>query len=131
MNDSFTCRIVRGDQVVFESEKSGISPLIAVIDGGVDARGCTAYDKIVGKAAALLYVLMGVEAVHAGVLGAAAKSVLENSGIAVTCDTLTERIINRKGDGLCPMELTVQNIDEPKDAFDAIKQKLIELKNSH
>lgn len=130
MNSNFTCRIVRGDDIVFESDKSGIAPLIAAIDGGIDSRGCTAYDKIVGKAAALLYVLMGVGKVHAGVLSASGEHVLKSNGITVTCDTLTERIINRKGDGLCPMELTVQDIDEPKAAYDVIKQKLIELRSS-
>lgn len=129
MIGNFTCRIVRGDEVVYESDKSGIAPLITAIDGGVDARGCTAYDKIVGKAAALLYVLMGVRSVHAGVLSAAAKSVLENGGIAVTCETLTDKIINRKGDGLCPMELTVQNIDDPTAALEAVKKKLAELRS--
>ena len=96
MND-YTCRIVRGAEEIYRSTERGIAPLIAIIDGGIDVAGAVAYDKIVGKAAALLYVLTGVGAVHAGVLGKAAARLFDENGIAYTYETLTENIINRKG----------------------------------
>ena len=123
MND-YTCRIVRGEEEIYRSTERGIAPLIAIIDGGIDVDGAVAYDKIVGKAAALLYVLTGVGAVHAGVLGKAAARLFDENGIAYTYETLTENIINRKGDGVCPMEETVRDVDSPAAAYTVLKQKL-------
>lgn len=123
MND-YTCRIVRGEEEIYRSTERGIAPLIAIVDGGIDVAGAVACDKIVGKAAALLYVLTGVGAVHAGVLGKAAARLFDENGIAYTYETLTENIINRKGDGVCPMEETVRDVDSPAAAYTALKQKL-------
>lgn len=123
MND-YTCRIVRGEEEIYRSTERGIAPLIAIVDGGIDVAGAVAYDKIVGKAAALLYVLTGVGAVHAGVLSKAAARLFDENGIAYTYETLTENIINRKGDGVCPMEETVRDVDSPAAAYTVLKQKL-------
>lgn len=123
MND-YTCRIVRGEEEIYRSTERGIAPLIAIVDGGIDVAGAVAYDKIVGKAAALLYVLTGVGAVHAGVLSKAAARLFDENGIAYTYETLTENIINRKGDGVCPMEETVRDVDSPVAAYTVLKQKL-------
>lgn len=123
MND-YTCRIIRGEEEIYRSTERGIAPLIAIVDGGIDVAGAVAYDKIVGKAAALLYVLTGVGAVHAGVLGKAAARLFDENGIAYTYETLTENIINRKGDGVCPMEETVRDVDSPAAAYTVLKQKL-------
>ena len=128
MNNNLTCRILRGETEVFSSEQNGIAPLISIIDGGLDVTGCTAYDKIVGKAAALLYVLMGVKCVHAGILSEAGESVLKANGIEVTGDTVVEKIINRTGDGICPMEMTVADINDPSLALTALKEKIRFLK---
>ncbi|MBR0324215.1 MAG: DUF1893 domain-containing protein, partial [Bacteroidales bacterium] len=35
----------------------------------------------------------------------------------VTYDKVVERIINRKGDGLCPMETLCLNVENPEEAF--------------
>ena len=123
MND-YTCRIVRGEEEIYRSTERGIAPLIAIVDGGIDVAGAVAYDKIVGKAAALLYVLTGVGAVHAGVLSKAAARLFDENGIAYTYETLTENIINRKGGGVCPMEETVRDVDSPAAAYTVLKQKL-------
>ena len=123
MND-YTCRIVRGEEEIYRSTERGIAPLIAIVDGGIDVAGAVAYDKIVGKAAALLYVLTGVGAVHAGVLSKAAARLFDENGIAYTYETLTENIVNRKGDGVCPMEETVRDVDSPAAAYTVLKQKL-------
>ena len=44
-------------------------------------------------------------------------------------DELTNMIINRAGDGPCPMEQTVAQIEDPNEAFEAIKQTLKRLRS--
>ena len=112
------------EKPVFKSKESGIRPLLQVIHSEMDVKGCYAADKIVGKAAALLYAYMGVSEVYAEVLGKEGRAVLESRGIRVSYRTLTDRIINRRGDDICPMEKTVKDISDPGEALCALEEKL-------
>ena len=123
----YTLVLVKGEKVITSYER-GVKPLLGLLDEGKDVRGFTAADRIVGKAAAFLYVLLGVKAVYANVLSILAEGVLLGHGIAVEGQPRTERIINRAGDGFCPMETAVENITDPMQAYRAIKAKLNEMK---
>ena len=118
-----TCVLCRGD-VVFTSTERGIKPLIEFIENHTDMKGFSAADKIVGKAAAMLYVILGVKAVYSPVMSEAAAEVFSNYNIVYEYDELTPKIINRSGDGICPMEETVKNISDPKEGFEALKGRL-------
>ena len=114
----------RGKAVVYESTDSGIKPLVSAIDSGIDYSGCAAADKIVGKAAANLYILLNVKSVCACVMTYAAKALLTANGIECDADTYAENIVNRKGDGPCPMETAVADADSPDAALKAIRDKI-------
>lgn len=122
-----TCRILCGDREIYSSDRRGIAPLIELIESGKEVKGCTAYDKIVGKAAALLYALMGINKVHAEVISVTAIELFRKYRIDFSYITLTERIINRNGDDVCPMEKTVEDIFEPQEAFKSLKAKIKEM----
>ncbi len=126
--DGYTCALVRGE-TAYTSIASGIAPLVGFIDGGTDVRGFSAADRIVGKAAALLYARMGVAYVYGEVTSASALDVFARHGIACEYGTLVDVIINRRGDGACPMECAVADIDEPTAAVAAVKAEIERLKN--
>lgn len=111
------------------SRERGIKPLLMLAESGEDLRGAVAADRIVGKAAALLYAVMGFSEVFAQTLSKTGKAILAENGIAYSYDTLTDAIINRAGTGLCPMEQAVREIDDPREAAAAIKRKINELKH--
>ena len=119
----YTCVLCRGDEI-HTSQARGVRPLVQWLTFGPDLRGFSAADKVVGKATAYLYCLLGVRAVHAGVMSGAAAEVLRENGIAVTQDTLVENIINRAGDGICPFEAAVWDIHTPDEALIAIRIKM-------
>ena len=102
------------DGKLLTSDKRGISPMMDFIEEGRDVAGYSVADKIVGKAAAFLFVLARVREVYAEVLSAEGKRVLDENGIPCSFSALTDKIINRKGDGMCPMETLVQEENEPK-----------------
>ncbi len=122
-----TLVLMKGNVLVTSAER-GVTPLVALLDGGRDVRNFSAADRVVGKAAAFLYVLLGVKEVYAEVLSAPAEEVLCRHGIVVESQTHTERIINRAGTGLCPMETAVGEIEEPKEALSAIRARLEAMK---
>lgn len=114
----FTCAIAKGDRL-FTSTLRGIRPLLDLIESGEDFSGGIAADKIVGRAAALLYARLGIAEVYAGVLG--------EGGLAVLREHNAERIINRAGTDICPMERASADISNPDEAFFALKKRADEL----
>ena len=124
----YTCVLCKGETVL-TSTLSGIFPMLAFIKNDTNLSGYSAADKIVGKAAAMLFVLAGVKEVYASVMSRQAEEVFNRFGILYSCDTLAENIINRNGTGLCPMEEAVSDIDEPQAAFEAIKRTMEALRD--
>jgi len=124
---NFTCVIKNGDRVVFSSDESGIKPLLRIIDGNIDVKGCCAYDKIVGKAAALLYAYMGVKEVHAEVMSYGAEEVFAQYRISHSATVRADKILNRSGDGICPMEEAVAWIFSPEEALFAVRSQMMAL----
>ncbi|MBR0461936.1 MAG: DUF1893 domain-containing protein [Erysipelotrichaceae bacterium] len=123
LTDDKTCVLVKDDRI-YSSVRKGIAPLMGFLNEGIDIRGFSIADRIVGKAAASLYVLAGIKEAYGEVMSKAGAARLEEYHIPYTYGTLTERIINRKGDDICPMEKTVQDIDDPQDAYEALKEKI-------
>ena len=121
--ENITCVLSDGNRLI-KSRERGVKPLIGFIESGKSFKGFTAADKVVGKAAALLYALMGVSSLYASVISEGALTVCKSFGISVEYGTLTQNIINRRGDGFCPMEQAVADISDPQTAFNAVKEKL-------
>ena len=82
---------------------------------------------MVGKAAAFLYCLLGIESLFANVISQPALNVLKDAGIPVEYSQLVPAIKNRSGDGFCPMESAVWNIADPHEALQAIISTLAKL----
>lgn len=93
--EGYTCVICRGDDI-HTSEKRGVAPLIELLDSKIDVRGYSAADKAVGKAAAMLFVLLGVGEIYAAIMSRSAKKILDEYGIKYSCGEEVEYIINRK-----------------------------------
>lgn len=121
-----TCVLCRGDDKHIATHR-GVKPLLDWLDSGADFNGFSAADKVVGNAAAFLYVLLGVKAVYARVMSVAAARTLKDNAIEFKCDEIAEGIINRSGDGNCPMEESVKGITDPAKALEAVRAKLKEL----
>ena len=127
LEDGYTCVITRDGRVLYASRESGIRPLLEILRQGIDVSGGDAADRIVGKAAALLYARMGVARVRAVVMSRSGLSVLESRGIPAQYQTLTDAIVNRRGDGPCPMEQAVADLDDPDRAYAALEARVREL----
>ncbi len=112
----------------FTDDGRGISPMMRFISEVRDLTGYSVADVIVGKAAAMLFVKAGIVSVHGRVMSESGKAFLETHGIPCSYDVLTDRIINRKGTDICPMEKTVADIDDPETAYTALAKKIAELR---
>ncbi len=120
----YTC-VLSDSERTLTSKERGILPLVLWLENGEELRGFSAADKIVGKAAAMLYVCMGVRAVHAAVLAEEGLKMLEKYGIETEYDVLTPHIVNRAGDGVCPMERAVSAVSDPAAGRQILKSKVL------
>lgn len=124
-----TCVLCAGAQF-HSSHHRGVKPLLDFLDSGSDFRGFCAADRVVGKATAFLYLLLGVTAVHAQVMSKAAERVFLREGIAYSYDRLVDAIQNRDHTGPCPMEYATRDTEDPHLALAAIRQALQQLRQT-
>lgn len=121
--EGHTICLCKDGQCLF-SEKRGIAPMMGFIADGVNLEGYSVADLVVGKAAALLFVKSKIKAVFAKTLSKSGEEVLKNNNIPVEYETSVDKIINREGTDICPMEKTVSGTDDPEQGYLLLKDKL-------
>lgn len=119
----YTCVLCKGEQIV-TSQARGVKPLVSWYVSGRDFSGFCAADKVVGRATAFMYALLGVKAVYAGIVSRSALEVLAQAGIEARYGLAVPHIINRRGDGICPFEEAVLSIQDAPSAYLAIRGKM-------
>ena len=125
--ENLTCVVATQDGDVYPSRQRGALPLLRLVNSNLDFTGGFAADKVVGRGAAVLYVLLHVSELWANVISEPALDLLQQYGIACEYGTLAAAIINRTGDGCCPMEEAVRGIDDMDEALIALKKRQREL----
>ncbi len=115
--------LVRGEKTYISDER-GVKPLITYIAEGVDLDGFSAADTVIGKAAAMLMVKVGIREVFGVVMSSSAKAYFERHNVTFGYHTLTDSILNRTKTGICPMESAVRGIEDPQEGYKAILNKL-------
>ena len=117
------------DATCLFSDKKGISPMMDFINDNIDLNGYSVADLIVGKAVAFLFVKCNIKNVYAKALSKSGKEILDKYHIYYEYETITEKIINREGNDICPMEKVVLNIDDAEIAYIKLKEKLDNMRN--
>lgn len=119
--------LCRDGECIF-SDSKGISPMMTFISEGRNIFGYSVADVIVGKAAAMLFAKAGIASVYGEVMSVAAFDYLTARGISAEYGQMTERIINRTGDDICPMEKTVSDIDDFNEGYIALRNRLSQIR---
>jgi hypothetical protein len=117
------------NESIYKSSEKGIKPLLQLLNSGKNYLNYSSADKIVGKAAAMLYKLLNINDIYGEVMSISAINFLEQNNINFKYKIKAKEIINRKGTGICPMEETVLNIENPTEAKKLLEDKLKELIN--
>jgi len=93
-------------------------------------RGASVADKVVGKGAAALLILGGVRELFAGVVSTSALGLLKDSGIPVRFSQEVAHIVNRKGDGGCPVETLCKECTTAAQCLPLIREFVAKIKNN-
>ena len=127
LSQNLTLVLYNGQGEIITSSKRGVAPLLELIDYSKDLSGFHAVDRVVGSASAFLYCILRVKSVHALVASEGAVKILSEHNILLDYQTLTNYIINREGDGKCPMENAVEHCKSEREALNKIREKLAQL----
>jgi len=121
--------IVKEGRTIFCSDSSGIESILQAIEKfGEHLSEASIADKVVGKAAALLFAYSHVARVYAATLSRKGLSTLRKHDISVEYDLLVPEILDRKGKDICPFEKFVLKIESPACAFEELKNYVESLK---
>ena len=124
----YTCVFV-SDRETISSTKRGVAPLLELIEQEKSLAGFSGADKVVGAGAAYLYAILRPDSLFAYTLSESARQVLDRYEISYSYGELVPYIINRAGDGACPIELAVRNSSSPQEALVDIKNALASLRS--
>ncbi|MCH5180778.1 MAG: DUF1893 domain-containing protein [Erysipelotrichales bacterium] len=123
-NATLTLVLDNQEEVLFER---GVKPLMMLLSRNIDYSKYSASDRVIGKAAALLYINLGIKNIYCELISEKALQVFKNHNINITYDKVVPLILNRDKTGYCPMESLVLTIDDPIEAYEAIKNKIKEM----
>lgn len=126
LSSDYTCVLYKENDF-HTSMQRGVKPIVQMYEGDTDFHNYSAADKVVGKATAFLYSLLGVKAVYAHVISKSALEVLRAENIHVEYGTLVDYIINRRGDDICPFESAVLEVNNSQEAYKVIRNKMKEM----
>lgn len=114
--------VVKEGRLLYMSRREGIADLLTCVEGmGEGLKEAALADKVVGKAVAMVARLAGIRSLYALVISQAGAKALEQGQVRVEYEQLVPLIVNRAGTGPCPMEALTLSLDDPTEAFQALK----------
>lgn len=115
---------------IYTSSQRGVAPILNPMKEDINFfKDADIVDKVIGKAAAMLLIKAQIHHLHTHVISQHAIDILDMYHMSYSYDQCVDYIINRQGDGMCPMEETVLSITDLDEAFDALCQKQEQLKH--
>ena len=118
-----SCVAAKDGVIIARETGSGVSPALKLLDEG-KLDGALVVDKVVGRAAAAIFIAGKARKLHASIMGADAAALLKEHRIGATADKIVPIILNRDLTDGCPMEYIVNGIDDPGEMVKALKAKI-------
>ncbi len=107
--------------------RSGLIPLWEAFRSG-DWTGGALADRVIGRGAAFLAVAMELSSVYSPLMSRGAVVFFNNRGIEFYYEVQVDRIKDRSGKGLCPMEALLEGIEEGDAAIQRLNRFFLEKK---
>lgn len=119
--DGNTLVVANGEVCAFHGR--GISDLYKLFrhDPGF-LKGASVADKVVGKGAAALMILGGVNELHADLISESALALLQTGRIRVAYDEKVPQIQNRTKTGICPVESLCRDAGTAEECLPLIEE---------
>ena len=123
LEGGYTLSLFDGKEYIVSYDR-GVKPLLDLYHSKRDFCKFSVADKVIGKAASYLYVLLNVKEIYTNLISDMALEVLKRFNINVYYQDKCDKILNRTKTGFCPMETAVEDEKEPMIAYQKIIEKL-------
>ena len=124
-NDENCPAVFCRDDEIIKITENGLKPLVELAESGKDLFDFSVCDKVTGRAAAFLYVLLGVKEVHAIVMAKLAIQILDRAEIKYSADTFADEILNNEKTAPDIFEEAVLRSGSAIKALEDIKKALV------
>ena len=118
-DNGYSC-VVRNRGITTSYTQHGVRDLLVLQDGD-RLTGAVIADKTIGRAAAWLLVAGNVREVYTHTVCTPAREILENAGIVLHADNEIPYIVNKQGDGQCPLDSRLNEVTDLSVALDTIR----------
>lgn len=118
-SNGYSC-VVRNRGITASYTQHGVRDLLALQDSD-RLSGAVMADKMVGRAAAWLLIAGKVREVYTHTVCTPAREMLENAGIVLHADNEVPYIVNKQGDGQCPLDSHLTEVTDLMAALDTIR----------
>jgi hypothetical protein len=117
--------VIKNGNILTRKQGLGIKPILETMDELKEKMNNSIIgDRILGKASALLCRYAKVKGVYSPQATKKAIALLIIAGIPSQIDKTVTYIKNRNGDGICPFEELLIDIDSPEEAYYILKKKV-------
>ncbi|MGL4402194.1 MAG: DUF1893 domain-containing protein [Fusobacteriaceae bacterium] len=125
MEKGISLKVIKYGEVIFTSDKFGIMPAYQFYKKGWEVtEGTQIEDKVTGKGSAMLLSEAGCREIKTGLISQEAFGILEKKGIEVQYEEIAPYIINRTGNGKCPVETMLEGINDLKEGLPLMEKFL-------
>lgn len=122
-----SCVIIKNDEILYRSGFIGVKPLLHFMEQYEERSLPTdliLIDKVIGKAALLLAVKLGIKEIYTPLTSLTALEAAELHQVKLHAEKTVPYIINREKTGMCPLEQSVTDTMDPEEALTNIRQAI-------
>lgn len=126
-----SCAVIRDGKIISTAKGQGIAPLLTFYENEPEIlKDAFVVDKVIGKAAAMILVLGGAKQVYGELMSETAVEYLTQHGCRALFGKKIDVVANRSGDGICPLENSVMDVEDPQTGYYRLKETISQLKNA-
>ena len=128
----FGCAVIKNNVIIHKGRGKGVSPLLelaSTAEGLKKMENALVVDRIIGKAAAMLVVMGKVTHAYGLTMSKSGEEYLHAHGVKTKNNRCVDAISDRTGRGICPMERSVMEIDDPREGFEKLQETLAYLRS--
>lgn len=122
-----SCLIYKDGELLYTSNFIGVKPLLVFMEQypqDFTDQKLVLVDKVIGKAALLLSKLIGIQEIYTPLASSLAVNAASLHNITLYAESVVPFIKNRDNTGMCPLEQSVLEIDDPILALEKIRETI-------
>lgn len=122
--ENSSCVILKENKPFYRSSFIGVKPLLQFMEsyqGYAVPQNLILVDKVIGKAALLLAVKLGIREIYTPLASLSALEAAKLQNVQLHAREIVPYIVNRHQTGLCPLEQSVVDTLDPEEALKNIR----------